>query len=86
MTLQDLNMGHARNEMISYKPLFQTMEKKGISSYRLEKEGFSRATYYAIRHGKSISTNTVNQLCQILHCNVSEIMTFIDEEEEAGVR
>lgn len=35
--------------MISYSPLFETMKKKNVSSYRLEKMGFSRATYYSIR-------------------------------------
>ena len=68
--------------MISYAPLFKTMKEKNVSSYRLEKMGFSRATYYSIQKGNSISTNTVNQLCKLLKCKVSDIMEFIDEEEE----
>lgn len=67
--------------MISYAPLFKTMAKKGISSYRLEKLGFSRATYYSIRKGNSVSTNTINQLCTLLHCKVSDVMEFIEAEE-----
>ena len=47
--------------MISYAPLFETMAQKGITSYRLEKMGFSRATYYSIKCGNSVSTNTINQ-------------------------
>ena len=43
--------------MISYAPLFETMAQKGITSYRLEKMGFSRATYYSIKCGNSVSTN-----------------------------
>lgn len=66
--------------MISYQPFFNTMKKKGITSYKLDKMGFSRATYYSIQQGNSISTNTVNQLCKLLHCNVSDIIEFIDEE------
>ena len=68
--------------MISFAPLFKTMKEKKISSYRLEKLGFSRATYYSIQQGNSISTNTVNQLCKLLKCEVSDIMEFIDEDEE----
>lgn len=68
--------------MISFAPLFKTMKEKNISSYRLEKLGFSRATYYSIQQGNSISTNTVNQLCKLLKCEVSDIMEFIDEDEE----
>ena len=52
--------------MISYEPLFKTMKEKKITSYKLQKAGFSRATYYSIKQGNSISTNTVNQLCRIL--------------------
>lgn len=68
--------------MISFAPLFKTMKEKNISSYKLEKLGFSRATYYSIQQGNSISTNTVNQLCKLLKCKVSDIMEFIDEEEQ----
>ncbi len=67
--------------MISYEPLFETMKKKNISSYRLEKMGFSRATYYSIRQGNSVSTNTVNQLCKLLNCEISDIIKYIDEEK-----
>ena len=68
--------------MISYAPLFKTMKEKGITSYQLEKSGFSRATYYSIQKGNSISTNTVNQLCKLLKCNVSDILEFIDDDEQ----
>ena len=66
--------------LISYAPLFRTMKEKKITSYQLEKMGFSRATYYSIQKGNSISTNTVNQLCKLLHCSVSDVMEFIDED------
>lgn len=68
--------------MISYAPLFDTMKRKKITSYRLEKMGFSRATYYSIQQGNSISTNTVNQLCKLLNCEVSDILKFIDDESD----
>lgn len=67
--------------MISYTPLFKTMKEKHITSYRLEKLGFSRATYYSIQKGNSVSTNTINQLCKLLKCNVTDIIEYIDEEE-----
>lgn len=68
--------------MISYKPLMKTMKEKGVSSYKLEKMGFSRATYYSIRHGNSVSTNTINQLCKLLRCGVSDVIEFIDEDTQ----
>lgn len=66
--------------MISYEPLWNTMKKCGITSYKLQKMGVSRSTYYSIQKGNSISTNTINQLCQLLHCKVSDIIEYIDEE------
>ena len=67
--------------MITYEPLKRTMKERGISSYRLEKCGFSRATYYSIQKGNSISTNTIDQLCKILKCSVSDVIEFVDDEE-----
>ena len=68
--------------MISYAPLFKTMKEKHITSYRLEKLGFPRATYYSIQKGNSVSTNTINQLCKLLKCNVTDVMEYIEDEEE----
>lgn len=65
--------------MISYEPLFRTMKEKGITSYRLEKMGFNRSTYYSIKIGNSISTNTVEQLCRLLQCRVEDIIEFVEE-------
>ena len=65
---------------ISYDPLFRTMQEKGISSYRLQQMGFNRSTYYSIKTGKSISTNTVALLCKLLECRVEDVIEYIDEE------
>ena len=67
--------------MMSYEPLFKTMKEKGISSYKLQKMGFNRATYYSIKSGKSVSTNTIALLCKLLKCRVEDVMEFIDDEE-----
>ena len=65
--------------MISYEPLFRTMEAKGITSYRLMKLGFPRSTYYAMKHGENISTHTLNQLCKLLQCRVEDVIEYIEE-------
>lgn len=65
--------------MISYSPLFKTMEDKKITSYELFKQGFSKATYHSIRHGNSISTNTIEQLCKLLKCSVTDIIEYIED-------
>lgn len=68
--------------VISYEPLFRTMKEKGITSYKLFKMGFPQSNYYAMKHGENISTHTVNTLCTLLQCKVSDIMEFIPEENK----
>ena len=60
--------------MISYEPLFRTMKARGITAYRLGKLGFPMTTYYAIKHGRHISTQTVDALCELLDCEVKDIL------------
>jgi len=66
--------------MISYEPLFQTMKKKGITSYRLGKMGFPLSNYYAMKRGENISTHTLNQLCKLLQCKVEEVLVYLDDK------
>ena len=67
--------------MMSYEPLFRTMKEKGITSYRLQKMGFNRATYYSIKEGQSVSTNTLHLLCKLLNCKVQDIIEYIPDED-----
>ena len=60
--------------MISYEPFFRTLEKRGITSYRLGKMGFPMTTYHSIRRGKHISTQTIDALCELLDCTVEDIL------------
>lgn len=68
--------------MISYDPLFKTMKTKGISSYRLGKMGFPMSNYHALKRGKNVSTQTINALCKILECDVSDIMVYQSETKD----
>ncbi len=68
--------------MMSYEPLFKTMRQKGITSYRLQIMGFNRATYYSIKKGKSVSTNTIHQLCELLDCPVQDVIEYVADGSE----
>ena len=65
--------------MISYEPLFETMKRKGITSYRLFKMGFPQSNYYAVKRGENISTHTINELCRILQCDVNDLLKYVDD-------
>lgn len=63
--------------MITFEPLWGTLKKKKISQYALIKEyGLSTGTLDALRKNKSITLNTLDDLCNILHCGVSEVIKF----------
>ncbi len=67
-------------KMISYKPFYETLYKKGITEYQLIfKQGFSANTIHRIKHGEAISTKTLDALCYVLDCEVSDIIKFEKE-------
>ena len=45
------------------------------------KQGMSANTIHRLRHGQNISTKTLDELCEILHCNVSDILTYKPPQE-----
>ena len=66
--------------LISYAPLWSTMKKVGASTYTLQvKGGISSSTIRRLKAGESVSTNTLDALCKILHCSVQDIIEFIPE-------
>ena len=67
--------------MISYKPLWQTMKEKGISTYALiNTYGISSGTIDRLRKGGGITTTKLNDLCKILNCKVEDIIEYIKDE------
>lgn len=66
--------------MISYKPFFETLLKKDITEYNLIfKQGFSANTIHRMKKGEAISTKTLDALCYVLDCEVSDIIKFEKE-------
>ncbi len=61
--------------MISYAPFWETLKRKGVSQYKLIKEyGVSTGTLDALRKNQSVTMNTLEDLCKILNCSISEIV------------
>ena len=69
--------------MITYRKLWETMRKKGISQYKLIREyGISTGQLDRLRKNENISTYTLNSLCRILDCNVCDIIEYIPDENK----
>ena len=72
--------GRCGGNMIIYDPFYATLKKKKFTEYKLVNEfGFSPNTFYRIKRGEHISTRTINTLCRVLDCSVSDIIKYVKE-------
>ena len=68
--------------MIVYDNLWVVMKERGVSQYALiKKYGISPAQITRLKRNESVSTHTIDMFCKILHCNVGDIMSFLEDEE-----
>lgn len=66
--------------MIKYDKLWQTMEKKGVSTYYLrEKSGIDSKTIRRLKANDNMETKTLDKLCTVLKCRLEDIAEFVDE-------
>lgn len=67
--------------MISYAPLWEQMKKCGATTYTLQVKGnISSSTVRRLKAGESVSTNTLDALCKILNCTVSDIIEYFPDK------
>lgn len=67
--------------MIVFDRLWKTMKEKNISQYSLIKNyGFSTGQLDRLRKNGNINTYTLNQLCEILDCDLSDIAEYVKEK------
>lgn len=67
--------------MISDRPFYQTLLKRGMTEYHLiYKEGVSANILHRMKHGKNITMKTLDALCFILDCDVSDIVEDVREQ------
>jgi len=68
--------------VISYAPLWKTMDQRKATTYTLEVKGkISSSTIRRIKAGDSISTNSLDALCKILDCTISDIIEYLPDQE-----
>ena len=66
--------------MISFAPLWKTLEKKRITQYQLiNTYGVSTGTLDALRKNKSVTLNTIQDLCRILDCTITDVVEIIPD-------
>jgi DNA-binding Xre family transcriptional regulator len=69
--------------LISYAPFWATLGSSKESTYTLIKNHrISSSTIDKLRKNKPLNTTTVNDLCRILGCGVSDVMEYIPSEDD----
>ncbi len=70
---------------VSYKKLFHLLIDKEMTNAELmEKAGFSANIITRIKRDNYISLDTIEKICETLHCGVDDILEFTDNPVEKG--
>ena len=68
------------DKVILFDKLWQTMAEKGITQYKLIKEySFSTGQLDRLRKNGNVNTYTLDRLCEILNCELSDIAEYTSE-------
>lgn len=68
--------------MIVYDKLWKTMQLKGVSQYKLIRVyGISTGQLDRLRKNDNVSTYTLNSLCRILDCSLSDIAEYVPDDK-----
>ena len=68
--------------MIKYDKLWITLKKKHISQYKLIKYyGVDKAQLQRLRNNEIVKTLIINSLCDIINCNVEDIMEYVPDKK-----
>lgn len=69
--------------MICFDKLWMTMREKGITTYKLIKyHNFSPSQIQRLKRNQCVSTYTLNRLCKILECDVSDIARYQEDDDQ----
>lgn len=68
--------------MISYEPFWETLKSRGVSTYTLrEKHNINPNTLTRMKNNKYLSMRTIEDLCEILNCEIQEIVKYIPKDK-----
>ena len=69
--------------MILFNRLWDTMKSRGISTYMLrERYSFESKTIRRLKRNLNIETKTLDKLCKILNCKLSDIAEYQPDDEK----
>ena len=66
--------------MIVFDRLWKTMEQKNVTTYQLREQcGIDSKTIRRLKANDNMETKTLNKLCAVLKCELSDIAEYIEE-------
>lgn len=73
--------------MVSFRPFRELIKKRGITTYYLRNKcgeyNLGNKTIERLMKDESVSTNTLDALCQIFQCEISDLIEiFPDSDHE----
>jgi putative transcriptional regulator len=69
--------------LIVYKDVFKRLMDNGWSTYRLQKERkIGNGTIQRIKDGLSVSTETIDTICELCNCQPGDIIEFRKKKKE----
>ena len=64
--------------MFKFDRLFLTMDKKGVSTYRLREEcGIDSKTIRRLKANQNIEMKTLDRICNFLDCKIEDVVEFL---------
>ena len=63
--------------MISYAPLWQTLDQKQITTYTLiTKYNIDKKIIYKLKHNQNVTIETLEKICIALGCKIEEVVNI----------
>ena len=68
---------------VSYRKLFDLMQERGVKKVDLRtKYKINPKTVDSLVNNKTVTVDTIMQLCKILECQPGDLMEYIPEENQ----
>ena len=68
--------------MIVFNKLWDTLKKKGVSTYKLREDcGIDSKTVRRLKANDNIETKTLSKLCAALDCKIEDIMEYVPDSD-----
>ena len=68
---------------LSYKKLFKKLIDIEMTNTELmDKAKVSKSTFYKIKNGENVTTDVLLRICDVLECDISEIVECVEIEDK----